>query len=43
MVLAVVRRAGDIWMLVLFVVPFYVILSVAFGTIDQIFLTAKPV
>jgi spermidine/putrescine transport system permease protein len=30
-------------MLVLFVVPFYVILSVAFGSIDQIFLTAKPI
>lgn len=34
---------ASIWLLLLFVVPFYVILSVAFGQIDQVFLTAKPV
>ncbi|MET0800762.1 MAG: ABC transporter permease [Actinomycetota bacterium] len=32
-----------IWLLLFFVLPFYVVLSVAFGTLDQIFLTAKPV
>jgi len=34
---------ATVWLLVWFVVPFYVILSVAFGTIDPLFLTAKPV
>jgi len=32
-----------IWLLVLFVIPFYVLLSVAFGGLDQIFLTPEPV
>ncbi len=32
-----------IWLLLFFVLPFYVVLSVAFGTLDPIFLTAKPV
>ncbi|HET6713644.1 MAG TPA: ABC transporter permease [Actinomycetota bacterium] len=31
------------WLLLFFVLPFYVVLSVAFGTLDPIFLTAKPV
>lgn len=31
------------WLLLLFVVPFYVILSVAFGKLDPIFLTPTPV
>ena len=31
------------WVLLFFVLPFYVILSVAFGGLDQIFLTATPV
>jgi len=34
---------GSVWLLVFFVLPFYVLLSVAFGTIDPIFATAKPV
>jgi len=34
---------ATIWLLALFVVPFYVILCVAFGTLDPIFLTPKPV
>lgn len=32
-----------IWLLLFFVLPFYVVLSVAFGTLDPIFLTATPV
>jgi spermidine/putrescine transport system permease protein len=31
------------WLLLFFVLPFYVVLSVAFGTLDPIFLTAEPV
>jgi len=31
------------WLLLLFLLPFYVICSVAFGTIDPLFLTAEPV
>ena len=34
---------GSLWLLVFFVLPFYVLLSVAFGTIDPIFATAQPV
>ena len=34
---------ASIWLLLFFVLPFYVILSVAFGGLDQIFLTATPV
>ena len=34
---------ATIWLLLFFVLPFYVVLSVAFGTLDPIFLTAKPV
>jgi ABC-type spermidine/putrescine transport system permease subunit I len=34
---------GSLWLLVFFVLPFYVLLSVAFGRLDPIFLTAKPV
>jgi ABC-type spermidine/putrescine transport system permease subunit I len=34
---------GTAWMLLLFLLPFYAILSVAFGTIDPIFGTAAPV
>ena len=33
---------ATIWLLVLFVVPFYVILSIAFGGLDPIFLTPLP-
>ena len=40
LVLAVLRRARHVWLLLFFVLPFYVILSVAFGGLDQIFLTA---
>ncbi|MGH2596347.1 MAG: ABC transporter permease [Actinomycetota bacterium] len=32
-----------VWVLLFFVLPFYVVLSVAFGGLDQIFLTATPV
>ena len=32
-----------VWLLLFFVLPFYVILSVAFGGLDQLFLTATPV
>ena len=31
------------WLLILFLIPFYVILSVAFGALDPIFLTPTPV
>ena len=34
---------ATIWLLLFFVLPFYVVLSVAFGTLDPIFLTANPV
>ncbi|MGH2539801.1 MAG: ABC transporter permease [Actinomycetota bacterium] len=34
---------ASIWLVLFFVLPFYVVLSVAFGTLDPIFLTAKPV
>ena len=34
---------GSLWLLLFFVLPFYVLLSVAFGTIDPIFATAQPV
>jgi ABC-type spermidine/putrescine transport system permease subunit I len=34
---------ATIWLLLFFVLPFYVVLSVAFGSLDPIFLTAKPV
>lgn len=34
---------ATLWLLVLFVLPFYTILSVAFGTVDPIFRTAVPV
>jgi ABC-type spermidine/putrescine transport system permease subunit I len=33
---------GTLWLLVLFVVPFYVIVAVAFGGLDPIFLTPVP-
>lgn len=32
-----------VWLVLFFVLPFYVIMSVAFGGLDQIFLTATPV
>ena len=32
-----------VWLLLMFVLPFYVILSVAFGSINPLFLTAEPV
>jgi ABC-type spermidine/putrescine transport system permease subunit I len=34
---------ASLWLLLLFVVPFYAILSVAFGTVDPIFGSAEPV
>jgi ABC-type spermidine/putrescine transport system permease subunit I len=34
---------ATIWLLLFFVLPFYVVLSVAFGRLDPIFLTADPV
>jgi spermidine/putrescine transport system permease protein len=34
---------ATVWLVLLFVVPFYVILSIAFGDIDPIFLTPTPV
>ncbi|MEX0833019.1 MAG: ABC transporter permease [Actinomycetota bacterium] len=34
---------GALWLLALFVVPFFVILAVAFGRLDPIFLTPEPV
>jgi ABC-type spermidine/putrescine transport system, permease component I len=34
---------ASLWLLLFFVLPFYVILSVAFGRLDQLFLTAEPV
>lgn len=34
---------GTLWLVVLFLLPFYVILSIAFGDLDQIFLTPSPV
>jgi ABC-type spermidine/putrescine transport system permease subunit I len=33
---------ATIWLLLLFVIPFYVIVSIAFGRLDQIFLTPIP-
>jgi spermidine/putrescine transport system permease protein len=35
--------SGLIWLLVLFVLPFYVVVSVAFGTVDEFFRTPLPV
>src|SRR5438105_523440 len=35
--------AGTIWMLVLFLLPFYVVVSIAFGTVDPIFQSPLPV
>jgi len=34
---------GSIWLVLFFLAPFYVVLAVAFGQIDQIFLTPVPV
>jgi len=34
---------GMLWMLMFFVVPFYVIISVAFGTVDPVFRSPLPV
>ncbi len=34
---------GLIWLLVMFVLPFYVVVSVAFGTVDPLFRTPLPV
>jgi spermidine/putrescine transport system permease protein len=34
---------GTLWMLLFFVVPFYVIVSVAFGTVDPVFRSPLPV
>jgi hypothetical protein len=34
---------ATLWLIVFFVVPFYVILAIAFGQLDQIFLTPIPV
>src|SRR5216684_2045995 len=34
---------GTLWMLVLFLLPFYVIVSIAFGTVDPVFQSPLPV
>jgi ABC-type spermidine/putrescine transport system permease subunit I len=34
---------GTIWMIVLFILPFYTVLAVAFGTVDPLFRTPLPV
>ena len=34
---------GDIWLVLFFVLPFYVVLSVAFGTVDPLFRLPLPV
>jgi spermidine/putrescine transport system permease protein len=34
---------GTLWMLVLFLLPFYVVVSIAFGTVDPIFQSPLPV
>ncbi|HET6876480.1 MAG TPA: ABC transporter permease [Jatrophihabitans sp.] len=34
---------GTLWMLVLFALPFYVVLSIAFGTVDPVFQSPVPV
>src|SRR6516164_2596712 len=34
---------GALWMLVLFVLPFYVVVSIAFGTVDPVFQSPLPV
>jgi ABC-type spermidine/putrescine transport system permease subunit I len=34
---------GTIWLLVLFILPFYTVMSVAFGTVDPLFRTPLPV
>ena len=34
---------ASLWLVVLFLVPFYVIVSIAFGGVDPIFLTPQPV
>jgi spermidine/putrescine transport system permease protein len=34
---------GNVWLLVFFVLPFYVVLSVAFGTVDPLFRLPLPV
>jgi ABC-type spermidine/putrescine transport system permease subunit I len=34
--------AGTLWMIVLFVIPFYVVFSVAFGTVDEVFRQPIP-
>jgi spermidine/putrescine transport system permease protein len=34
---------GTIWMLVLFLLPFYVVVSIAFGTVDPVFRSPLPV
>jgi ABC-type spermidine/putrescine transport system permease subunit I len=35
--------AGLIWLIIFFLLPFYVVISVAFGTVDQFFRTPLPV
>ena len=34
---------GVVWLILLFLVPFYAVIAVAFGTVDPIFLNAVPV
>jgi spermidine/putrescine transport system permease protein len=34
---------GTLWMLVLFLLPFYVVVSIAFGTVDPVFQSPLPV
>ena len=34
---------GVLWLIILFVVPFYAVIGVAFGTVDPILLSAVPI
>jgi hypothetical protein len=34
---------GMVWLVVLFLLPFYVVLSIAFGAVDPLFRTPVPV
>ena len=42
-VLAVLHFPGILWLGIFFILPFYVVLSVAFGTVDPLFRTPLPV
>ena len=40
--MGLVRGARHVWLLLLFLVPFYAVLAVAFGSVDPIFSSARP-